>query len=417
MSLLAHKIELNPNNKQKTYFSKACGVARDAYNFALAEWKEWYELGGHPTEFSISRYYNSIKKKQKPWTGEVTKRAPQQAIKNLGFAYAMAFDRIKKNAPTPNRKNPWGFPRPKKRGVHDSFRADDGTNEVKITERKISLPKIGWVRIKEPLRFKGVIKSAVVSRIADRWFVSVGVETDPPKKDPLYNLGTVGIDLGIKTMAVLSTGGTFSNPKVLYRKERHLRHLQKDLSRKVKGSKNRAKSRMRLARCYYKIACLRKNAQHQFTHKVIKSFNTIILENLNVRGMMANRNMAKAVGDVGFYEIRRQIEYKAKWNGRKVEIANRFFPSSKLCNNCGSVNKDLKLSDRDWTCSGCGAKHNRDLNAAKNLAGLGPTESSSECNVCGGESSGNAFSGYETIANEAEIRQIPIDNIENHRFL
>ena len=203
--LLVHKIELDPNNIQATYFKKACGVARFAYNWALSEWRNLYSCGGKPKESELRKKLNQIKNTEFPWMLEVTKVAPQQAIKNLGNAFKRFFEKQGK------------YPKFKKRGIHDAFRADNGPSEagqdaVKILENKINLPKVGWIRLKESLRFSGQIKSVVISRKADHWYAAVSVETEVLPHE-CKNQGSVGVDLGIKHMAVLSNGEKFEGPK------------------------------------------------------------------------------------------------------------------------------------------------------------------------------------------------------------
>lgn len=389
--ILAHKIALDPNDVQATYFARACGTARFAYNWALGEWQRQYKEGGKPSEAALRRQLNAVKREQFPWMLEVTKVAPQQAIKNLGSAFKRFFVGQGK------------YPQFKKKGIHDSFRADNGPGTFELKDRRIKLPVIGWVRLREPLRFAGRPVSATVSRVADRWFVSVQVETEPksvPENQGKALAGTpfplppaqaelarraVGVDLGVKALATTSDGGVFEGPKALRYYLAKLKRLSRSLSRKVKGSANRRKAKARLARLHARISNIRKDALHKLTTDLARRFQVIGIEDLNVRGMLANEKLARSIADMGFYEFRRQLEYKVKLHGGIVVAAPRFYPSSKTCSACGHVVPTLPLSVREWTCPACGVVHDRDHNAAVNLERLAV---SSTVTACGEESSG-----------------------------
>jgi putative transposase len=359
---LAHKIELDPTVAQAIYFARACGVARFTYNWALAEWKMQYQEGTKPNWFAINKQLNSIKAVEFPWMSEVTKCAPQQAIKNIGSAFKGFFKKKSK------------YPQFKKKGIHDSFRADNGPQDkyshaVKIVGKEVTLPRIGRVRMKQKLRFKhGRIISVTVSREAHKWFASITVEIEHTK--PIReNQAVVGVDLGIKSLAVLSDGTVFENPKALRSNLKKLKRLSRSLSRKQKGSANRKKARMKLSRLYYRIRCIRKDALHKVTTFLTKKYTLIGIEDLNVSGMVKNRKLARAISDVGFGEFRRQLTYKAELYGSNLFVADRWFPSSKTCSTCGKVKETLELSERSWVCA-CGAEHDRDVNAAINLMNL-----------------------------------------------
>lgn len=355
--ILAHKIALDPNNAQATYFARACGVARFAYNWALAEWKRQYDAAKvdatlpKPSQMALRRQLNAIKREQFPWMLEVTKNAPQMAIIQLGEAFNNFF---KKRA---------RYPSFRKKGVHDRFTLTN--DQFSIDGCRIRIPNLGWVRMRETLRFEGKITSATVSRVADRWFVSIAVETQDTSHLPqAENQGAVGVDLGVKALATLSTGEVVHGPKALSMLLSRLRRASRSLSRKVKGSANRKKARQRLARLHARIACVRQDGLHQITSDLTRRFSTIVLEDLNVRGMVRSRSLARAVSDMGFAELRRQVEYKAAMRGSEVIFADRFYPSSKTCSACGHVLDVLPLSVREWTCPACGTRHDRDLNAA-----------------------------------------------------
>jgi putative transposase len=375
--LIAHRIALDPNDAQKNYFSRAAGTARKAWNWALAEWDRQYKAGGKPNEMALRKQLNAIKKEQFPWMSEVTKNAPQQSIKNLGSAFNNFFAGRAK------------FPNFKKKGIHESFRADNGpqkkgVNAVAIKNQQINLPVIGWVRMHESLRFNGQIKSVVVSRTAHRWFASIQVDT-PDLPVPENQGPVIGVDLGIKTLATLSNGESIEGPKALRRSLWKLRHESRSLARKKKGSFNRGKARMKVARLHARISNIRVDALHKLTTRLTKDFSVIGIEDLNVKGMIKNHSLARSIADMGFYEFRRQLVYKATMTGTTIVVANRWFPSSKTCCLCGAVAKELPLAVRNWSCWKCGARHDRDLNAAINLKNWAV---SSTASACGGEGSG-----------------------------
>jgi putative transposase len=362
--ILAHKIALVPNNEQATYLKKACGVARFAYNWALAEWRRQYEAWKSdpslpkPSQQSLRRQLNAIKREQFPWMLEVTKNAPQMAIIHLGKAFQNFFEGRAR------------YPKFHKKGVHDSFTLTN--DQFSIDGCRIRIPNLGWVRMRESLRFAGKLLSATISRVADRWFVSITVDTPNTSHLPqAENQGAVGVDLGVSALATLSTGEAIPGPKPHKALLGRLRRLSRSLSRKQKGSANRKKARVMLAKLHARIAHIRADALHKFTTSLTRRFHTIGIEDLNVRGMVKNRRLARSIMDMGFFEFRRQLEYKAAMRGGQVVVADRFFASSKTCSACGHQLDDLPLSVRRWTCQDCGAVHDRDVNAAKNLLAYG----------------------------------------------
>jgi len=377
----AHKIKLIPTKAQAIYFAKACGTARHAYNWALAEWQREYEDGGKPSEIALRKRLNSIKADEFPWYAEVTKCAPQQAIKNLGTAFQHFFRRVKQGGKP-------GYPRFKRKGVRDSFRADNGPQKkgedaVKVDGKRVVLPRCGSVKMREQLRFSGQVLSATVSRMADGWYVTLLVDTED-RLEAKMNHGTVGVDLGVKSLAVLSTGEVIPSLKPHRAAHKRLVRLSRSLSRKKKGSANRAKAKAKLTRLHQRIANIREDALHKLSTRLVTEFEAIGIEDLNVSGMLRNRRLARSIADAGFAEFRRQLEYKAWMTGAAVYVADRFFPSSKTCSACGTIN-DLTLADRIYEC-GCGNVIDRDLNAAINLKSLA---ASYAVTACGEEGSGH----------------------------
>jgi putative transposase len=377
--LVAHRIRLDPNNVQRTRLARAAGAARFAYNWALTEWKRQYEASKsdpalkRPNEAALRRQLNSIKRDQFPWLLEVTKCAPQMAIKQLGRAFDNFFVGRAR------------YPKLRRKGKDDRFTISN--DEFRVEGKSIRIPKLGWVRIREALRFTGRIVTASVSRAADHWYVSITVDCPAPPLPPAENQGAVGVDLGVTALATLSTGEKIGGPKALRRLLSKVQRLSRALSRKVKGSSNRAKAKLRLARLHERIAYLRRNSLHQLTANLTRRFHTIGIEDLNVKGMLKNRRLARAIVDMGWSEVRRQLEYKAALRGGRVVVADRWYPSSKTCAGCGNVLEVLALAQRSWTCPGCGASHDRDVNAATNLKNMAV---SSTVAACGGEGAGLA---------------------------
>lgn len=390
---LAHRIVLDPNKVQATCLARAAGTARFAYNWALAEWQRQYEACKtmpslpKPNEAALRRQLNAIKREQFPWMLEVSKNAPQMAIMQLGRAFQNFFAGRAR------------YPTFRRKGRDDRFTLTN--DQVRVDGRRIRIPKLGWVRMREALRFAGRIVSAAVSRSADRWYVSITVDTPDLHLPPAKNQGAVGVDLGVTRLATLSTGETFAGPRALGALLYRLKRVARSLSRKVKGSRNRFKAKLKLARMHARITHLRREGLHQLTTGLTRRFHTIGIEDLNVKGMLSNRHLARAIADMGFGELRRQLEYKTAWRGGQVVIADRWYPSSKICSGCSARLAELALAVRHWTCPGCGVLHDRDINAAINLRNMAV---SSTVTVCGGEGSGLAEMRDETGSGEAGIQ-------------
>lgn len=378
----AYKTEVEPNNVQRTLLLKHAGTARFAYNWGLARRrKEYQETGKSSHAIEQHRQLNKLKKTDFPWMYDVSKAAPQEALRNLDKAYQNFFRRVK------NGEKP-GFPKFKsKTAGKSSFRL---TGSIQVTDTHIKLPRICWLKLKERgyIPASGIkILSVTVSETAGRWFVSVQCE-----EEVLVSSATgepVGVDLGIKSMAVCSNGQRFENPKALKTAQKKLRRVQRELSRRKKGGRNREKTRQKLAKVHYRIANIRKDTLHKATSAITAKAKpdnerpgVVVIENLNVSGMIKNHCLAQAIVDVGFGEFRRQVEYKTIWAGEQLMVADRFYPSSRSCSACGQVKKELTLADRFWTCA-CGAIHDRDENASINLKNLAYREFPGNVNDCG----------------------------------
>lgn len=376
-TFIAHRVRLDPNNHQRTYLARAAGTARFAYNWALAEWGRQYAAWKKnsalkiPNEAALRRQLNAIKRNEFPWMLEVTKCAPQLAIMQLGRAFKNYFAGRAR------------YPRFRRKGVDDRFSLSN--DSIQVNDRHLRIPRLGWVRMCEALRFTGHIMSVAILRIADHWYASITVEMRESPQLPADNQGVVGIDLGISHLATLSNGESIEGPKALGRLLGKVRRLSRHLARKMKGSVNRTKTRINLARLHERVANIRSDSLHKLTTMLTRRFHTIGIENLNVRGMLQNRKLARAVFDMGFYEFRRLLEYKAARRGGQVVIVDRWYPSSKTCSQCGYLLDVLPLAQRGWTCPSCGITHDRDVNAAVNLKNMAV---SSTVTACGGEGAG-----------------------------
>ena len=358
----AYRYELDPNNSQRTSLLQHTGVARFAYNWGLAQRIQLFEtnqgLARLTDAMKQHKLLNNLKKTHFPWMYECSKCAPQEALRDLNRAFKNFYRGLKTG-------QKFGFPRFKKKGVKDSFRL---TGTIRFEGRKIILPRLGKIRIKEKKTsyYNGKILSVTVRRRANRWFVSITVEEEIPDSEPNNGL-KVGVDLGIKTLATVSDGTTFANPRALGRRLKKLKQLSKSLSRKKKGSRNREKAKFRIAKLYLKTFNIRQDTLHKLTTYLAKNHSKIVIEDLGVSGMMKNRRLSRAIADVGMHQIRRQLEYKCEWYGSQLIVAQRTFPSSKRCSNCGNKKKELSLSEREYECEVCGIQIDRDLNAALNL--------------------------------------------------
>ena len=377
MILRAYKTELDPNNHERTALLKHAGARRWAYNWGLkTKIEEYDQTGKSPSAKSLHRKLNRLKKTDLGWMYEVSKCAPQEALRDLDLAFAHFFRRLKEGAKP-------GFPRfkSKKRGI-GGFRL---TGTIKVFERHVQLPRLGRIKLKERgyLPFddpKVRILSATVTEKAGRWFVSLQVEGE--KEEVLPRGATGGVDLGIAALATLSDGKTFENPRTLAGAERKLQRLQRGVSRKKKGSKNRKKAIRKLARAHARVANIRENVLHEISSAIVKRFGVVGMEDLNAEGMGRNRCLAKALKDAAFRELRRQVEYKAAWKGGRVVLAGRFYPSSKTCSGCKRVKERLDLSERIFKCDFCGLEIDRDQNAALNLRDVAASQSETK-NACG----------------------------------
>jgi putative transposase len=369
-----YQAELDLNNEQVTLARKHCGAARWAYNYGLRRKQEAYKAGEKtPYAPDLHREINALKKTEMPWMYEVSKCAPQEALRDLDRAFKDFFRKVKLK-----KQGKWkgrcGYPKwkSKKKAIGGAR----FTGSIHVYPDTIQLPRLGLLRLKEhnylPMNVK--IGSATISEKAGRWYVSICVHEE--QAEPRPSTGEViGVDLGMKMLAVVSDGRTFDNPKALRKKLNKLKRTSRWHTRKRKGSQNRQKAKARLARMHARIANVRKDSLHKATSALVARTKpvtlrpaVIVLEDLHVSGMLKNRRLSRAIADVGMYEFRRQIEYKAAFAGVRVKIVSRWYPSSKTCSVCGWHHEDLTLAERVFCCQQCGMVIDRDENAALNLA-------------------------------------------------
>jgi len=356
--LLGFKTELKLNNRQRTMLAKHCGVARHAWNWGLWLTKNILEYNkshpdeklNFPTAIDLHKLLVTLVKSENPWYYECSKSTPQQALMALRQAWKRCFNKTA------------GVPRFKKKGQRDSFTLE-GTVKI-LGNNKIQVPVIGIFKTYERLP-QVLTKSCTISRQADRWFISFRFDVEQQKS---CQTSIVGVDLGIKALATLSTGEVIVGAKSYKKYAAKLSRMQWLNRHKTIGSRNWKKAQLKIARLHIKIANIRKNTLHKLTTLLAKNHGTVVLEDLKVSGMMANHKLAASIADMGFFEFRRQLTYKCKLYGSKLVVVDRWFPSSKTCSNCSTKKETLGLSERVFECGHCGFVIDRDLNAAINLS-------------------------------------------------
>ena len=367
LMLRAFKCRISPNEEQKVLLDKHFGCVRFLYNLAL-ETKSTAYAGN-----KISLSYNDLSeqltdlKKECDWLREVNSQCLQMALRNLDNSFQNFF------------KGRASFPNFKKKNNKQSFQLPQSV-KVDFKNSCIDLPKF-----KQPIKailhrkFEGEIKTVTISKTpTGKYFVSILVDNHKELPKPIKSNNAVGIDVGIKTFAVCSDGTEYANPKHLRNAMVKLKWMQRQLSKKVKGSNRRNVWKFRIAKQHERVSNQRKDFLHKATNEITNRFDLVILEDLNIKGMVKNHKLAGAISDCGWNMFETMLKYKSEWKGKKVEYIGRFEPSSKICSNCGVKNNELTLADREWTCENCNTTHDRDRNAANNILSFGLRNSAME---------------------------------------
>ena len=361
--LKGYKYRIYPNKDQKIQIARTFGCCRFVYNQTLAYRKETYgKEKKSVSKTECNHYCNRELKKEYEWLKEVDKFALTNAIYNMDCAYQKFF---KEHAGYPKFKS--------KHDKHKSYTTNftNGNIAADFEEGKIKLPKLKQVKAKFHRKFEGQIKSATVSQVpSGKYYVSILVETE--HEELRHTDKNTGLDLGVKDLCITSDGTRYWNPKTIRKYEKKLAKLQRQLSHKEKRSRNYYKQKKKIAICHEKIRNIRKDYLHKVSHEIISENQVIVSEGLQIKNMVKNHHLAKSIMDVSWYELTRQLGYKAEWNGRQYIKIDAFYASSQICSSCGYQNTDIKdLSVREWICPKCRAKHDRDLNAAKNILAEG----------------------------------------------
>ena len=350
--LLAHKIELRPTKEQQEYFRKCCGISRLIYNKCL-----FYSKDKKFNKKELMKYYQEDLRQEFSFLNDVSTRVCRTAIEDLEISYKRFFNKVSK------------YPTFKKKKLNESFSIRE-KEKFTIIDRLLRIEKLkSKIKMRNKLRFNGIPKQITISFQGGKWFASILVDTtDIKSRNPRDEI--VGVDVGVKELATLSNGVIFKNPKFFRSKERKLGKLQKKFARQQKDSNDWHKTKLKINKLHYYISEQRKSCLNELSSYLVSNFKTIVIENLNVVGMLKNRKLSKSIMDAGFGMFKVMMDYKSMLYGNKLIYANTFYPSSKTCSNCGNIKKDLTINDRIYKCDICGFEADRDLNASYNLKKL-----------------------------------------------
>ena len=391
-----HNIALRPHPEQEQLFRQHAGYRRFVYNYAISAFKAGLQEGEWRSHYAIKKEFNARKDTEFDWQKPLIARVATHAFADFAMAVQRWRDKVSK------------FPRYKRKSGKQSFRIDNARNAVEFDGKRIRLPKIGWVRTFETLRLTGDIMRVVIKKRGHRWFASVLVETtETTAKPDVRGLPAVGIDVGINTLATLSDGRVFENPRPLRRYERKLARAQRSLSRSEYLSNNWFKKKDRVCRLHYRVSCIREDAHHKATLAIVQGVSAIGIETLQVTNLLKNRRIAKALSDSALGGFLSKLASKAEALGVEVVKADRFFASSKTCSACGQKKEDLTLAERRYHCESCGITLDRDVNAAVNLrpAAAGLTEAQNDC----GAKVSPRLEAHRVETVTSEIGQVSLD--------
>ncbi len=358
--IYSHKIRLNPTPAQADFFTRSTDAARFAYNWGLARWIEVYEAGGKPSANGLKREFNAVKLEQFPWVLEVSSRCTEWGFARLGRAFQGFFRRVTAGGEPP------GYPRFKSR--HEPRQSFYVANtEIRLNGHEMRIPRLGSaVNMAEVLRFDGKIMSAVISCDGPRWWVSVAVEVaDVEPKPELQTV--VGIDFGIRHLAVTSDGKFIENPRHLERMLRKLARLQQQLARQEQGSGHWLKTRRQINKLHYRIRCRREDTAHKLTTSLARQYDVVAVEDFDLRKLIKDGRWPRQLSDAGIGEIRRQLAYKLPRHGGVFITTPQYFPSNMICSACNADNGPIPPAVWEWACSSCGIINQRNLNSAANI--------------------------------------------------